>query len=140
MAPCKNIALLFVAAVLLSGLSATAASATAATAAASPTATSALPVHEGAFGFTQFEPESPHFPTGRPEGLGNQRQGRSLVDLVRVLTLPNAKEGSVDERTGPRWVSENRQRRALSICLRYSGTLHQSLSIRELLFPFHHFL
>jgi hypothetical protein len=79
-------------------------------------------------------------PAGTPELFGMHRHGTDAVDLVRALTLPNAKMSTDEEGPDPGLLSEKLLRRTVSIYLCYSRTIHQSLSIRELLFPFHHFL
>jgi hypothetical protein len=122
----NKISLLFVAAVLFFGIS--------------QTAEAAGLNHKGDFRLAETEQQSTVYPDEKPELFGIQRQGSSAVELVRVLSVPNAKKSSDDENPNPGLLSEIPLRRAVSIYLCFSGTIHQSLSIRELLFPFHHFL
>ena len=122
----KKIAFLFVAAVLFFGIS--------------QTAEAAGLNHEGVSGPGESEQQSTVFPQDKPDLFGIQRQGRSVISLLRVLPVPNAKKNSDDESPNPGLLTEIPLRRSVSIYLCFSGTIHQSLSIRELLFPFHHFL
>jgi len=79
------------------------------------------------------------FPEKRPELLGIQRQGRSFVNLIRILPVPNAKNN--DQETVKLGIlSEIPISSAVSTYLFCSRTLYHSLTIREILFPFHHFL
>jgi hypothetical protein len=96
--------------------------------------------HEADSGPAETEQQSAVIPAGTPELFGMHRQGTNAVDLVRVLTLPNAKLSTDEEGPDPGLLSETPLRHAVSIYLCFSRTIHQSLSIRELLFPFHHFL
>jgi hypothetical protein len=79
------------------------------------------------------------FPENRPDLFAIHRQGRSVVNLIRTLPVPNAKNND-QEIDKPGLLSEIPIRRAVSIYLYYSRDLDQSLTIRELIFPFHHFL
>jgi hypothetical protein len=79
------------------------------------------------------------FPENKPELFGIHRQGRSVVNLIRILPAPNAKNKDNDN-TKPELASENSIRRSVSVYLIISKDIHQSLTVRELLFPFHHFL
>jgi hypothetical protein len=79
------------------------------------------------------------FPQTRPNLFGIHRQGRSAVNLLRILPAPNAKNNE-QIIAKPNFFSEIQIRRAVTVYLYYSRDLDQSLTIRELLFPFHYFL
>lgn len=108
--------------------------------AAGPNLGAAGPNHKADSGLAENDQQSAVDPAGTPELSGMHRQGTDAVDLVRVLTLPNAKLSTDEEGPAPGLLSETPLRRAVSIYLRYSRTILQSLSIKELLFPFHQFL
>lgn len=120
-----KISLLFFAAVLIFGIS--------------KTDESADLNHESDFGVVETQQQSTIFPTSKPELFGIHRQGRSVVNLLRILPVPNAKNNDNDK-PNPGLHSEVPIRRAVSIYLCFSRDINQSLTIRELLFPFHHFL
>lgn len=120
-----NISFLFVVAVLFFGIT--------------ETASSAYSNHEAEYTSEENQQSSSVFPEDRPEIFGLHRQGRSAVNLIRTLPVPNAKNND-QETAKPGLLSEIPIRRAVSVYLYYSRDLDQSLTIRELLFPFHHFL
>jgi len=95
--------------------------------------------HESDFEVEQTQQQSTIFPASTPELYGIHRQGKSAVNLLRVLLVPNAKTNDNDN-PNPGVLSEIPIRRAVSIYLYFSRDINQSLTIRELLFPFHHFL
>jgi hypothetical protein len=102
------------------------------------TAISADSNHEGEY-ISEEKQESSVYPENGPELFGVHRQARSAVNLIRILPVPNAKNNDQGA-----WklslLAEIPIRRAVTVYLYYSRDLDQSLSIRELLFPFHHFL
>jgi hypothetical protein len=120
-----NISFIFVAAVLFFGVS--------------KTAESADLNHDRDFGVGETQQQSTIFPASSPELFAIHRQGRSAVNLLRILPVPNAKNND-NENPNPGLLSEIPIRRAVSLYLCFSRDIDQSLSIRELLFPFHHFL
>jgi hypothetical protein len=104
------------------------------------TAESANLNHEAGLDYAVSEQNSAIFSSGKPEIIGIHQQGRTIITLIRVVPVPNAKKSTDEGSTNPELLSEIPLRRSVSIYLCFSGFIHQSLSIRELLFPFHHFL
>jgi hypothetical protein len=121
----RNISFIFVAAVLFFGIS--------------KTAESSDLNHESDFGVGEAQQQSTIFPASSPELYAIHRQGRSAVNLLKILLLPNAKNND-NNNPNPGLLSEILIRRAVSLYLCFSKDIDQSLTIRELLFPFHHFL
>jgi hypothetical protein len=78
------------------------------------------------------------FPEKRPELFGLHRQGRSVVNLIRTLPVPNAKSNDQETAKSP-LITEISIRLSISVYLIHSRDLDQSLTIKELLFPYHHF-
>lgn len=120
-----KISLLFTVAVLCFGLS--------------KTAQSADLYHDGEIALVKTQQQSTIIPASTPELIGVHRQGRSALNLLRILPAPNAKNNDNDiPKLG--LLAEIPIHRAVSIYLCFSRDINQSLTIRELLFPFHHFL
>jgi hypothetical protein len=85
------------------------------------------------------EQESSVFPEGWPDFVAVHRQGRSVIYLIKVPPAPNARNNN-QETAVPGQYSEIDIRRAVTAYLFYSKDFEQSLSIRELIYPFHNFL
>lgn len=105
----------------------------------SNTAKASVLNHESDFRVGKTQHQSTIIPVNNPELYGINRLGKSAVDLLRIPPVPNTKKDS-EETSRSGILSETPIRRAVSIYLNYSKDLNQSLTIRELLFPFHHFL
>tara|TARA_R100001143_G_scaffold63387_1_gene70090 strand:- start:27079 stop:27501 length:423 start_codon:yes stop_codon:yes gene_type:complete len=120
-----KISCLFVVAVLFIGITTTAESA------------DLYHVHD--FSLGESNQQSEIIPISTPELYGINRQGPSAVNLLRILPVTNAKNNN-NEIPNLGLFSEIPIRRAVSIYLSFSKDINQSLTIRELLFPFHHFL
>jgi hypothetical protein len=91
------------------------------------------------YGIAKTQQQSTFFPVSTPKLFGIHRQGCSAVNLVRIPPLPNVKNKD-DVNPNPGLLSEIAIRTAVSLYLCYSKGIDQNLTIRELLFPFHHFL
>jgi hypothetical protein len=85
------------------------------------------------------EQHSVVFPEKQPQLFAIHRQGQSAINHLRNTPAPNAKNNN-QEVTNPGLLTEKPIRRAVTLSLVYSRHIDQSLTIRELLFPFHHFL
>lgn len=85
------------------------------------------------------EQQSSVYPEKRPQLFAIHRQGQSAVNHLRNIPAPNAKNTD-QEVTNPGLYSEVPIRRAVTLSLFYSKHIEPGLTIRKLLFPFHHFL
>jgi hypothetical protein len=75
----------------------------------------------------------------RPDLFGIHNQDRGSVNLLRIFPLPIGKS-SEDRTTKTDLISELKHRQAISVYLFYSKDFDRSLTLKKLLFPFHHFL
>lgn len=95
--------------------------------------------HESDFEVVKTDQESTIFPISNPELVGIQRQGISVVHILRIPQAQNTKKIS-NEDSNSGLLIETSLIPAESIYLSFSKEIDPSLTIRELLFPFHHFL
>lgn len=125
MARLHKILFLFVAAVLFIGYS--------------NTAKASDTNHESDFWVGETQHQSTIIPASKPELFGIHQQGKSAVNFLRIPHVTNSIKDS-NEGSSSGNLLETPIRRAVSIYLSFSKDINQSLTIRELLFPFHHFL
>jgi hypothetical protein len=100
----------------------------------------AVPVHDGSESVNSgHDRSSSVYPVGQPKLFCIHRQGNSAINLVRNLPAPNAKNDHQDFK-GSGLLRELPIRCAVAAAIHSSRKIVPGLSIRDLLFPFHHFL
>lgn len=85
------------------------------------------------------EQDSSVYPDNGPNLYCIHHQGKTAVNLLRQIPVPNAENDPRHFKT-PDYHIEAPISHAVSEYLSFARNIERSLTIRELLFPFHHFL